>query len=143
MGHMDDTTTPRESILGSEDMYTRRQFAEATRVGDTVWLSGQRGFDAQGNISDDPAEQARVTFANIAELLEKAGSSLADIVSLTSYHVDMADFEGFHEVKREFIREPYPSWTAVGVSALANPRMKIEVAAVAVIGSGRNARRIG
>src|SRR5262245_59753854 len=71
MGHMDDSTTPRESILGSVDMYTRRQFAEATRVGDTVWVSGQRGFDAQGNISDDPAEQARVTFVNIAELLEK------------------------------------------------------------------------
>jgi enamine deaminase RidA (YjgF/YER057c/UK114 family) len=137
----DETVRPsRQSIIGSRTTYDSFHFAEAARVGDTVWVSGQRGFDENGAISDDPAEQARVTFRNLERILARAGAALADVVLLTSYHVSMADFGGFVAVKDEFIRPPYPAWTAVGVGALVEPAMKIEVAAVAVIGSGKGAR---
>src|SRR5262245_19253118 len=139
---MDEEVTPRESFTRSEETYRAWHFAEASRVGTFVWVSGQRGFDARDQISDDPVEQARVTFQNLEEVLHRAGASVDDIVSLTSYHVDMADIEGFRDVKDELFREPYPAWTVVGVRALAEPRMKVEVSAVAVIGSGRDARRV-
>lgn len=134
----------RESIIRSEQTYKNFHFAEATRVGDTIWVSGQRGFDAADEISDDPTEQARVAFQNIEGLLRAAGASVDDIVHLTSYHVNMADLIGFVAVKDEFLTEPYPAWTAVGTTALAAPEMLVEVAVVAVIGSGadRIARRI-
>ena len=142
MGAMaDETERPsRESIIGSQATYDSFHFAEATRAGDTVWVSGQRGFDEDGAIADDPAEQARVTFRNLERRLRQAGAALEDVVLLTSYHVSMADFNGFLAVKDEFIRPPYPAWTAVGVPALVDPKMLIEVAAVAVVGSGRGAR---
>jgi len=130
----------REAIIRSEATYEAWHFAEATRVGNIVWVSGQRGYDAYDLISDDPAEQARVALRNLAEVLRRAGADLADIVDLTSYHVNMADVDGFRIAKDELIQPPYPSWTVVGVHELATPEMKVEVKAVAVIGSGATAR---
>ena len=50
--------------------------------------------------------------------------------------------DGFRAVKDEFIHPPYPSWTGVAVTALAVPAMRVEIAAVAVAGSGRGARAL-
>ncbi len=130
----------REAIIRSRATYDSWHFAEATRVGDLIWVSGQRGFDGEDRISDDPDEQARVTMRNLEHTLRLAGASLEDVVSLTSYHVRVADVEGFRAVKDEFFDEPYPSWTVLGVTGLADPAMLVEVAAVAVAGSGRGAR---
>lgn len=137
MGGVD--TPERQSIIRSRRTYEEIHFAEAARVGETVWVSGQRGFDQDGAIAETTAEQTRVTFRNIEGTLAQAGAAMEDIVHLTSYHVRMEDFDSFGAVKDEFIREPYPAWTAVGVTALADPRMLIEVAVVAVVGSGRGA----
>ncbi len=68
-------------------------------------------------------------------MLEEAGGSLADIVDLVTYHLSMDDLHAFGGVKAEFIREDFPSWTVVGVSALALPELLVEVKATAVIGS--------
>jgi enamine deaminase RidA (YjgF/YER057c/UK114 family) len=138
MGGVD--TPERQSIIRSQRTYDEIHFAEAARVGETVWVSGQRGFEEDGSIAETTAEQTRVTFRNIEGVLARAGAALEDIVHLTSYHVRMEDFDAFRAAKDEFVREPYPAWTAVGVTALADPRMLIEVAAVAVVGSGRGAR---
>ena len=103
-------------------------------------MSGQRGYDSNDDIPEDPAEQARIALRKIESVLQQAGAPPDDIVSMTSYHVDMDDVAGFRKVEDEFIPPPYPSWTVVGVAALANPAMRVEVAAVAVIGSGADAR---
>jgi enamine deaminase RidA (YjgF/YER057c/UK114 family) len=130
----------REAVIRSDATYEEWHFAEATRVGDMVWVSGQRGYDAYDLISDDPAEQARVALRNLAEVLRRAGASVADIVDLTSYHVNMADVPSFRAAKDELIKPPYPSWTVIGVRELATPQMKVEVKAIAVVGSGAAAR---
>lgn len=131
----------RHAIVRSPATYESWHFAEATRVGDTVWVSGQRGYDERDEISADPDEQARVAFRNLADVLRRAGADMTDIVSLTSYHTNMADVDGFRAVKDEFILPPYPSWTVIGVKALAEPEMVVEIAALAVIGSGARGRR--
>lgn len=130
----------REAVISSQATYDSWHFAEANRVGDTIWVSGQRGYNADDTISDDPAEQARVALRNLAKVLELAGATVSDLVELTSYHVDIADVDGFRAAKDELIGPPYPSWTVIGVAALATPEMKVEVKAVAVVGSGTGAR---
>ncbi len=127
----------REAIIRNQDTYDTWHFAEATAVGRTIWISGQRGFDERDQISHDPAIQARVAFRQLERTLRDAGAHLDDIVCLTTYHTNMADIDGFRAVKDEFIQAPYPSWTIVGVSALASPEMVVEIAAIAVAGSGR------
>lgn len=135
----------REAIIRNPDTYDTWHFAEANRVGRTIWVSGQRGFDERDQIARDPVIQARVAFRQLERILRESGATMDDIVSLTSYHVDMAHVEAFREVKDEFIRAPYPAWTVVGVSALASPEMLVEISAIAVIGSGRRPteRRMG
>jgi enamine deaminase RidA (YjgF/YER057c/UK114 family) len=126
----------REAIIRNAETYDTWHFAEATCVGRTVWVSGQRGFDERDQISQDPAIQARVAFRHLERTLRDAGAHLDDIVCLTTYHTNMADIEGFRAVKDEFIRAPYPSWTVLGVNALASPEMVVEIVAIAVVGSG-------
>ncbi|MBU4435255.1 MAG: RidA family protein, partial [Alphaproteobacteria bacterium] len=65
-----------------------------------------------------------------------AGATMADIVSLTSYHTDPSDFESFKAAQRAFMPGNFPAHTAVGVTALLMPAFKCEIAAVAVVGSG-------
>jgi enamine deaminase RidA (YjgF/YER057c/UK114 family) len=126
----------REAILRSAETYEGWHFAEATRVGNTIWVSGQRGYNAWDEISPNPDEQARVAFENLVDVLRRAGADVADIVSLTSYHTNMAHVGGFRTAKDAVILPPYPSWTVIGVNALAEPEMLVEIAAVAVLGSG-------
>jgi enamine deaminase RidA (YjgF/YER057c/UK114 family) len=127
----------REAIIRNAETYDTWHFAEATCVGRTIWISGQRGFDERDQISHDPSIQARVAFRHLERTLRDAGAHIDDIVCLTTYHTNMAHIEGFRAVKDEFIRPPYPSWTIIGVSALASPDMVVEIAAIAVTGSGR------
>lgn len=128
----------REAIIRNAETYSTWHFAEANRVGRTIWVAGQRGFDDRDQISRDPVIQARVAFRQLERTLFDAGASLDDVVSLTSYHTDMEHVDLFRQVKDEFMRAPYPAWTIVGVSALVLPAMLVEIAAVAVVGSGRN-----
>ena len=127
----------REAIIRNSDTYDTWHFAEANRVGRTIWVSGQRGFDERDQIARDPVIQARVAFRQLERTLREAGASLDDIVCHTSYHTDMAHLDAFRAVKDEFIRAPYPAWTILGVAALASPDMLVEIAAIAVAGSGR------
>jgi enamine deaminase RidA (YjgF/YER057c/UK114 family) len=130
----------REAIIRNTDTYDNWHFAEATVVGRTIWVSGQRGVDERDQIPRDPMIQARVAFRHLERILRDAGANLDDIVCLTTYHTNMADLDGFRGIKDEFIRAPYPSWTFVGVSALATPEMAVEISAIAVVDSGRRPR---
>ena len=128
----------REAIIRNAETYATWHFAEANRVGRTIWVAGQRGFDDRDQISRDPVIQSRVAFRQLERTLHDAGATLDDVVSLTSYHTDMSHVELFRQVKDEFMRAPYPAWTIVGVHELVLPAMLVEIAAIAVAGSGRN-----
>lgn len=121
---------------GSESAYGTFQFSQAVKVGDTVHVSGQVGYGAAG-IPEGKEDQCRLAFGHLKAVLEAAGASLSDIVSMTSYHTDPSDFESFRKVQREFIPTNFPAHTAVGVTALLMPAFKCEIAAIAVIGSGQ------
>jgi len=119
---------------GQEGVYKSWHFAPAVRTGNTIYVSGVIGLGPDGKVPDDPAEEFANAFAQLASTLEAAGASLADVVELTSFHVDMADTLGpFVAAKDAVIGEPYPAWTAIGCTALAVPRGRAEVKATAVV----------
>lgn len=119
--------------------YDQLHFSSATRVGDRVWVSGQVGFDvATGKPGQGMAQQARLAFQNLKAVLEEAGATMADIVEIMTFHLDMQgpDIQAFAKVKDEFLPDRYPSWTGVGVTQLAHPAYLVEIRAVAVVGCG-------
>lgn len=105
---------------GMQNFYDQFHFAPAVRVGRRVFCSGQVGSSAEGKLDPDPAAQIAQAFENVRAVLEEAGGSLSDIVEMTSYHVGFNEHIGiFMQVRDGFLKEPYPAWTAIGVSELA------------------------
>jgi reactive intermediate/imine deaminase len=92
-----------------------------------VHVAGTTGFDyARMSIVDDVVGQTRQVFANIAAALAEAGASLDDVVRVTYYLVDAADFERVAPIFGEYFAGARPAATAV-VVGLVDPRMKIEI----------------
>ncbi|MCY1253373.1 RutC family protein YjgH [compost metagenome] len=136
---MTTMTMKRQPIIppGTQPLYDAYHFAPATRVGDTIWVSGQVGLDAAMKPGEGMEAQARLAFASLKAVLEAAGASLEDVVELTTYHTNLRqEIEAFTKVKDEYLPSRYPSWTAVGVTELALAELCIEIQAVAVTGSG-------
>ena len=121
---------------GTEEIYKSWQFSQAVRVGDTVWISGQVGFDENMKVGDGIEEQTRYAIQNLKRVLEAAGGTLSDVVELVTYHTDINEIDGFAQAKNEFFTEDYPAHTAVGVTALVIPELLVEIRATAVVGSG-------
>lgn len=122
---------------GMEHFSDRYHFSPATAVGDIIWVSGQVGSDAAGNIPAGMTAQARLAFVNLARVLQAAGAALADVVELTTFHTHLSrDIAEFMAAKDEFFPENFPAWTAVGTTELARPELLVEIRAIAVRGCG-------
>jgi enamine deaminase RidA (YjgF/YER057c/UK114 family) len=118
-------------------------FTQAWRldgVGSLALLSGQTGVDADGRVvhADDLRAECRLLFDNIAAVMRRAGGSLDDIYMITVYLTDIGDLPTFTEVEREFFVTRLPARTAVGITALAVPGLRVEVEATAVLPDGRS-----
>ncbi len=104
-------------------------------AGRTVYVSGQVAMDAEGNVvgEGDAKAQTEKVLDNVSVVLEEAGGSLDDVVKVTVFITDMGMYDEVHEVRRRYFGEPYPASSMVEVSALIDPRLLVEVEAVAVI----------
>ena len=110
------------------------RISQAFRAGDLVITSGQAAIDRDGNLVGigDFAAQAEQVFANLAEVLEAGGSSLAQVVKVTIYLTDMARFPDVVALRERYFTPPYPADTIVEVKALALPELEIEIEATAL-----------
>ncbi len=95
-------------------------YSQAIRVGRTVYLSGQIPLDPETmELVAGPIEkQIRQVFDNLSAVARAAGGSLADVVKLNVYLVDLDNFAKVNEVMAEYFSAPYPARAAVGVAAL-------------------------
>ncbi len=96
-----------------------------------LYLSGQVGVAPDGSIPDDAAAQAELCFANIAAILREGGMAPADLVRLTTYLIDARDRAAYMAVRDRFVGSPPPGSTLLVIAALADPRYRIEIEAVA------------
>jgi enamine deaminase RidA (YjgF/YER057c/UK114 family) len=102
--------------------------------GRTTYVSGQIGADAEGNVSADFETQVRQVWRNIAAVLAEADMTTDDIVKLTTFLIDPADFPIASRVRTQVLREHKPASTLVYVSGLVKPEWRVEIEAVAVFG---------
>ena len=118
---------------GSEFQYEKLHFAPGLRVGDTLHVSGVIGVGPDGVCSDDPATQFGQAFEGLAAVLEAAGGSLDDVVEMTTFHVGLqANMRTFiSTMKQHLTSEPWPAWTAIGITELAIPGGMVEIRATA------------
>ena len=109
---------------------------QAVVANGTIYLRGQIGQDLDTRESvgvGDVAAQTEKAMANIAMLLDEAGSKLEDICKITVYLVDVRYREAVYTVMGKWLKGVYPASTGVVISALARPEWLVEIDAIAVI----------
>ena len=106
-------------------------YSRAVVVGDTCWVAGttDAGPDGRSQHPGDVAGQARAVFAIIGRALEEAGFAFTDIVRIRMFVTDMALADDLMVVQGELFREIRPAATLVGVSALIDPSLLVEIEA--------------
>ena len=109
-------------------------YSQAIRAGGTVYLSGQIALDpVSGQLVEGGFEaQVHQAFRNLAAVAQAAGGSLADVVKLTLFLTDLAQFPKANEIMQQYFKMPYPARSTVGVAAL--PRgAEFEIEATVVL----------
>ena len=115
------------------------RYSDAIRVPagyDQIVVSGTPGLDENGNIPADFADEVRQAWRNVAAILEKAGASISDIVSVRQYLTREEDIKAYVEVRNEMITHE-PAGMLLVAKAMAWPEIHVEVEAVALVPSGR------
>jgi enamine deaminase RidA (YjgF/YER057c/UK114 family) len=101
-------------------------------TGDFVFLSGITGAYPDLSVSGDPEAQFRDVFRFLVANLEAAELGIDDVVEMTTYHVGLRKhLDTFVRVKDDFIKEPYPAWTAIGVTELITEGTLVEIRVIA------------
>lgn len=121
----------------------RGKFPHIKRAGDFLFVSGTSSrradntlagvepIDAMGAMRLDIREQTRAVIENIRDILQSADAGLGDVVEISAYLVDMADFAVYNEVYGEFFDFDGPARTTVAVHQLPHPHLRIEIKAIA------------
>lgn len=129
-------TRKRENISSGSIFEAAYGYSRAVKVGDTLFISGTIGMDyAAGILPEGATEQLNQIIRNFELPLAKAGARLQDIVQITTY---VTAPEVFAEIGPELGRifadvRPVNAALVVGFPV---PGVKVEIAAVAVIGCG-------
>jgi 2-iminobutanoate/2-iminopropanoate deaminase len=111
-------------------------YAQANRVGDLIFTSGQLPIDpTTGEFAGvGIAEQTEQSILNVKAILEEAGSALDKVVKTTVFLDDMKDFAAMNEVyARYFTGDALPSRSAVAVQTLPKGAL-VEIEAIALAG---------
>ena len=106
-------------------------YSRAVRVGPHVHVAGTcaRGEDLDG----DAYVQAAAALRIIVGALGEAGASTRDVVRTVAYITDIADADLVARAHSEVFADVRPAATMVAVSALLDPRMRVEIEAYAII----------
>lgn len=109
-------------------------YSQAVRIGNRVETAGQGGWSDTFEYPDKLREEYVQAFDNVGRVLEAAGASWNDVISVDSYHVGLDD-EALAIMTEQFrLRMPshQPIWTCIGVTALGSPRMHVEIRVTAI-----------
>jgi enamine deaminase RidA (YjgF/YER057c/UK114 family) len=98
-----------------------------------VFISGEVGRDHTGAIVSGGFEaEVRQLFANLGYALERSGATFKDVVRITAYLTDLAEYAVYARVRSEHFGEDWPASATVGVADLLLGA-KLEVDAMAVV----------
>jgi reactive intermediate/imine deaminase len=113
-----------------------RPYSQAVRKGTILAISGQTPLDANGQVvgEGDARAQTRCVLDRITQLLADAGAELTDVIKVTVYLADFADFAAVNEVYADVFPAPRPARSTVACG-LVRPEFLVEIDALAVLDS--------
>ena len=110
-------------------------YSRTVRAGDLVFVSGTTATVDGEVVGDDAYSQTLQALANIETALHKAGARLDGVVQTRLYVTDITRWEEYGRAHGERFGAVRPVTSMVQVAALIDPRMLVEVEAVAYVGA--------
>ena len=109
-------------------------YSRAIKIGDRILISGTTAIEDGKIVGEGDAYLQTVTILNkISRVLEQAGSKLEDVVRVRVYLTDISMFEEVGKALGEFFRNIRPAQTLLGINALVDPKMLVEIEAEAIV----------
>jgi enamine deaminase RidA (YjgF/YER057c/UK114 family) len=109
-------------------------YSRAVAAGDYVFVTGCTSIDGAEFVHPgDAYAQTRQAIANIRSALGQLGVTLADVVRTRIYVTDISRWEEYGRAHGEAFGEVMPATSMIQVSGLIDPRMLVEVEAVAYL----------
>jgi enamine deaminase RidA (YjgF/YER057c/UK114 family) len=110
-------------------------------TGKLIHVSGQVSWDADGKVvgAGDMRAQSEQVFKNVTDVLRAAGASWDDVIKMNGYMVGVTpeNVTAYREVRTRFLKPgKLPASTLVGVTALVQPELLLEVECIAAVGAG-------
>jgi 2-aminomuconate deaminase len=134
--------TVTESKVVEGKAAPRGKYPHIKRAGDFLFVSGTSArradntvagaeADHQGAMRLDIRVQTRSVIENIRDILHSVGAELQDVVEISTFLVNMNDFDGYNAAYGEFFAYDGPARTTVAVHQLPHPHLLIEIRAMA------------
>ncbi len=108
-------------------------YCHVVKAGGFVWLSGMVGMKADGTIPEGTVEQFEIALKTIDTCLREAGGKPNQIVKVQIFMTDISERSSINPIRIEYFGDHKPASTLVEVTALVDPRMRVEIEAVAYI----------
>ena len=113
-------------------------FSQGVQVGNILTLAGQLGDDLEGNVPNDLQGQMENCYKNIETILKEFNATLDNIIDETWFVTDIDECmtnvsEIFGSREKIYKCKPEVSQTLIGVSALVDPKYKIEIKCIAYL----------
>lgn len=106
-------------------------FSSAVLVGNALYIAGTTGVDPSTKGSVTPVQEARLVMDRVQRVVEQAGMSMDDIVTVQVFCTDLRNYAAFNSVYAAYFHGHYPARTFVGVANLLfNARYEVNGVAV-------------
>jgi enamine deaminase RidA (YjgF/YER057c/UK114 family) len=117
---------------GMESFYEQFHFAPAVKDSNRLYCSGVIGVGTDGKAPADPETQFTQAFEMLKSVLTTAGVTFDEVIEMTTFHVGLqTHLQTFMKVKDQYMKRPYPAWTAIGITELAVPGGLVEIKVIA------------
>lgn len=126
-------TDPRQLVSSGSPYEKTIGYSRAVRVGERVLVSGTAPQWPDGHVDADVGVQAERCLEIILGALEEAGAGPGDVVRMRVYLIDASDWQPVGRALGQVFGDIRPTATMVVVSALLDPRWKVEIEAEAVV----------
>ena len=126
---------PITRLTLDSEMQPVSHYCHVVRAGDWVWLSGMVGMTADGHIPEDTVDQFDIALGAIDRCLSAAGGRAEQVVKVQVFMTDISERARINPIRQAYFGDHRPASTLVEVSALVDPRMKVEIEAVAYLGA--------
>jgi len=125
---------PIERFMVPGELEPVSHYCHVVKAGGFVYLSGMVGMRADGSIPPDTVSQFEIALKSIDTCLRHAGGRADQVVKVLVFMTDISERASINPIRQRYFGEHKPASTLVEVKGLVDPRMKVEIEAVAYIG---------